>query len=108
MNTTCPFVFERSIVLLLKGAVQLTGGIFDYKNTFPLSISAEMAIYQISNFSISSSSSGDKMSHYTDDNKSNIGLECFWLSMRLLRSIPVDYLLAMEDKLGSGLLAFVR
>jgi hypothetical protein len=97
ISATCPYLIERAMVAIMRAVIHLMH--YD---------SATAPVYIRTSSERSESS---EVSNSIDNSKSIITDKresCLWDSMRLLRGIPPDVICHIADRLGAGLLAFVK
>ena len=89
MLLSCPYLVERSVVAVIRAAVHLLQSPEDeFKDGLTATLPA-MTGGAIGSMQCTSS-------------------QCVWASMRLLREVPHEIFVNIADRLGAGLVTFIR
>jgi hypothetical protein len=125
MCVSCPYLLERFTVTIIRASIQLFS--YQYRNglpsapligsqggTYSSSGSAFRGYHSVNETGAGGGSGGAVVGAgfdlgMSEDMRNNcLSFDTLWLSLRLLRGIPNEALAVLSERLGSGLICFVR
>jgi hypothetical protein len=95
----CPYLLERCVVAIIRAAIHL------------LPVSEPLSVQSIdseSSTGIRQQNSLDSLAFSASSSSEGDMTAAIWESMRLLKGVPGEVMYNLSDRLGAGLLTFLR